>query len=396
MTRYKFKRITILVLDSLGIGAMPDADAWGDAGADTLGHILEASPVALPNLARLGLANIRPFEGIAAVAEPRGAYGRCTLKSNGKDTTVGHWEIAGIILDQAFPTYPEGFPSEVINRFIEAARVPGALGNCAASGTEIILRLGAEHIATGKPIVYTSADSVFQIAAHEDVIPIERLYEMCAAARSILRGEHEVARVIARPFIGAVGDFRRTERRRDYAVPPPRPNINVALHEAGFDVVSVGKVASVFDDAGFTNQINAKNNDQSIDGTLQALGQDTRGLIFANLVDFDMLYGHRRDAAGYARALAHFDARLPEVVAAMRDDDLLIITADHGNDPTHKGSDHTREYTPLLVTGAHVTSGVNLGTRRTLADIGQTIADNFDVKLNAGESFLRHITKQSR
>lgn len=386
-----FNRITILVLDSLGIGAMPDAASWGDAGADTLGHILDSRLVNLPNLASLGLGNIKRLNNIAAVKNPRAAFGLCALKSNGKDTTTGHWEIAGIMLDEAFPTYPNGFPTDVINEFVRQANVPGVLGNCAASGTEIIARLGAEHVRTGKPIVYTSADSVFQIAAHEDVISIQNLYRMCETARALLTGEHEVGRVIARPFNGAEGDYRRTERRKDYAVAPPAENLNQLLQKAGFDVVSVGKVASVFDNQGFTRQINAKNNEQSIDGTIAAFGQATRGLIFSNLVDFDMLYGHRRDIEGYARALEHFDLRLPEIEAAMNKDDLLIITADHGNDPAHKGSDHTREYTPLLVLGGR--AAINLGTRATLADIGQTVAENFGVKLKAGESFLREIEK---
>lgn len=370
---------------------MPDAASWGDAGADTLGHILDSRLVNLPNLASLGLGNIKRLNNIAAVKNPRAAFGLCALKSNGKDTTTGHWEIAGIMLDEAFPTYPNGFPTDVINEFVRQANVPGVLGNCAASGTEIIARLGAEHVRTGKPIVYTSADSVFQIAAHEDVISIQNLYRMCETARALLTGEHEVGRVIARPFNGAEGDYRRTERRKDYAVAPPAENLNQLLQKAGFDVVSVGKVASVFDNQGFTRQINAKNNEQSIDGTIAAFGQATRGLIFSNLVDFDMLYGHRRDIEGYARALEHFDLRLPEIEAAMNKDDLLIITADHGNDPAHKGSDHTREYTPLLVLGGR--AAINLGTRATLADIGQTVAENFGVKLKAGESFLREIEK---
>lgn len=386
-----FNRIVLIILDSVGIGAMPDAPAWGDAGADTLGHILAARRVALPNLAAYGLGNIRQFENVPPAANPRASFGRCALRSNGKDTTTGHWELAGIVLEKAFPTYPQGFPPAIINRFIEETKAPGVLGNRAASGTEIIHEFGAEHLRTGAPIIYTSADSVFQIAAHEDVIPIARIYEMCEAARRILTGEHEVGRVIARPFAGEAGGFKRTERRKDYAVPPPRPNLNVLLADANLDVVSVGKVASVFDEEGFTAQIPAKNNEQSVDGTLEALRAATRGLIFANLVDFDMLYGHRRDIEGYARALESFDARVPEIEAALRPGDLLIITADHGNDPAHQGSDHTREYTPLLVFGARAQGGVNLGTRASLADIGQTIAENFKLVLPAGESFLKEI-----
>jgi phosphopentomutase len=383
-----FERITLVVLDSLGMGEMPDAAAWGDAGADTLGHICESRRVNLPNLRGWGLGNVRRLSGVEPVERPRGSYGRCALRSNGKDTTTGHWEMAGIILEKAFPTYPNGFPADVIGRFIEDARVPGILGNYPASGTEIIKELGEEHVRTAKPIVYTSADSVFQIAAHEEVIPVERLYEICEAARDLLRGEHEVGRVIARPFVGEPGAFKRTENRHDYAVPPPRDMLLPVLSGAGLDVVAVGKISSIYDASGVTEELPGKNNDQSIDQTIEALRGDTRGLIFSNLVDFDMLYGHRRDVEGYARALEHFDARLPEIEGAMRDTDLLIITADHGNDPTYRGTDHTREYAPLLVFGPSARAGVNLGDRGSLADIGQTVADNFGLKLKAGESFL--------
>src|SRR5918997_2789222 len=383
-----FERIALVVLDSLGMGEMPDAADWGDAGADTLGHICASRAVSLPNLQSLGLGNVRPLAHVPPAASPRGSYGRCAMQSNGKDTTTGHWEMAGIILDEAFPTYPEGFPAEVLERFVAEARVPGVLGNYPASGTEIIKELGEEHVRTGKPIVYTSADSVFQIAAHEEVIPVVRLYEICEKARSILRGEHEVGRVIARPFVGEPGAFRRTENRHDYAVPPPRDMLLPVLSGAGLDVVAVGKISSIYDAAGVTRELPGKNNDQSIDQTVEALRGETRGLIFSNLVDFDMLYGHRRDVEGYARALEHFDSRLPEIEAAMRDTDLLIITADHGNDPTYRGTDHTREYVPLLTYGRRARSGVNLGTRGSLADIGQTVADNFDLRLAEGESFL--------
>ncbi|HYP00355.1 MAG TPA: phosphopentomutase [Pyrinomonadaceae bacterium] len=387
-----FDRIVLIVLDSLGMGEMPDAAAWGDAGSDTLGHICASREVRLPNLQSLGLGNVRPLAHVPPAENPRGSYGRCALQSNGKDTTTGHWEMAGIILDEAFPTYPEGFPADVLARFVAETGVPGVLGNYPASGTEIIKELGAEHVRTGKPIVYTSADSVFQIAAHEEVIPVERLYEICETARRILRGEHEVGRVIARPFVGTTGAFQRTENRHDYAVPPPRENLLVALSDAKLDVVCIGKIASIYDSVGATQDLKAKNNDQSIDQTVSALRDErTRGLIFTNLVDFDMLYGHRRDVEGYARALEHFDARLPEIEAAMRERDLFIITADHGNDPTYRGTDHTREYVPLLAYGQRARAGVNLGTRRSLADMGQTIAENFNLKLAAGESFLSEI-----
>ncbi|MDX6445508.1 MAG: phosphopentomutase [Blastocatellia bacterium] len=388
-----FNRITLIVLDGAGIGAMPDAPAWGDAGSDTFGHICESRDVRMPNLQSLGLGNIRSLKGVAKIENPRGSYGKCALASNGKDTTTGHWEMAGIILEKAFPTYPNGFPQPILDEFIKRTGVPGILGNIPASGTEIIKDLGAEHIETGKPIVYTSGDSVFQIAAHEQVIPLERLYEICEVARDILRGEHEVGRVIARPFLGEPGAFYRTENRHDYAVPPPRENLLPLLQSNGLDVVCIGKIASIYDSAGVTQDLTAKNNEQSIDQTIHALRDDTRGLIFSNLVDFDMLYGHRRDTEGYARALEHFDSRWPEIEAATNDGDLVIITADHGNDPTYPGTDHTREYAPLIVFGKQAQAGVSLGTRTSLADIGKTIAENFGLSLHAGESFLNSVVQ---
>jgi phosphopentomutase len=388
----KFNRIILIVLDGAGIGAMPDAADWGDAGSDTIGHILESRSLQLPHLQRYGLGNIRSLAGLAPVSHPLGSYGRCALRSNGKDTTTGHWEMAGIILDQAFPTYPNGFPSSIIDRFVAETAVPGVLGNVPASGTEIIKELGAEHVASGKPIVYTSADSVFQIAAHEEIIPLNRLYEICEIARRILDGEHKVGRVIARPFLGQPGSFYRTENRHDYAVPPPSENLLPALVTRGLEVVCIGKIASIFDSLGVTSDLTAKNNQQSVDQTIQALNQETRGLIFSNLVDFDMLYGHRRDTEGYARALEVFDKRLPEIEGAMRSDDLLIISADHGNDPTFAGTDHTREYVPLLVYGRTARPGVDLGKRESLADIGQTMAENFGFTLKAGKSFLREVS----
>lgn len=389
----KFGRVCLVVLDSAGIGEMPDAAAWGDAGSNTLGHILESRKVDIPNLQALGLGNIAPLKGLAAVESPTGAYGKCTLKSDGKDTTTGHWEMAGIILKQGFPKFPEGFPPRIIDEFVAQAKVPGVLGNIPASGTEIIKDLGEEHIRTGKPIVYTSADSVFQIAAHEEVVPIDRLYEMCGIARNILHGDDEVARVIARPFLGETADtFKRTENRHDYAVPPPSGNLLPLLKDSGRDVVCIGKIASIYDNLGVTEDLTAKNNDQIIDVTIQALNDDSHGIIFSNLVDFDMLFGHRRDVEGYAKALEHFDARLPEIIAAMRDDDLLIMTADHGNDPSYPGSDHTREYVPLIACGKYAKQNVGLGTRQSLSDIGQTIAENFDRKIADGISFLGEIS----
>ena len=374
---------------------MPDAAVWGDVGADTLGNIFKSRNVNVPNLQNLGLGNIRPLDGVPPVERPIGSYGKCTLSSNGKDTTTGHWEMAGIILKKAFPTFPDGFPRRIIDRFVAETGVPGVLGNVPASGTEIIKELGEEHVRTGKPIVYTSADSVFQIAAHEEIVPIDRLYEMCEIARRILDGEDKVGRVIARPFIGAnAADFKRTENRHDYAVPPPSNNLLPMMQNAGLDVVCIGKIASIYDSLGVTQDLVAKNNDQTIDQTINALKADSRGLIFSNLVDFDMLYGHRRDPEGYAQALEHLDVRLPEIFAVMQDDDLLILTADHGNDPTFRGSDHTREYAPLLVYGKNAKPGVNLGTRDSLADIGQSVADNFGLVLNAGTSFISKIAAE--
>jgi len=388
----QFDRVCLIVLDSAGIGEMPDAADWGDAGADTLGHILESRTVNLPNLQRMGLGNIRKLSGLAPASQPTGNFGKCTLLSNGKDTTTGHWEMAGIILKTGFPTFPQGFPPRIIDAFVEASGVPGVLGNIPASGTEIIRSLGEEHVRTGRPIVYTSADSVFQIAAHEEVIPVDRLYEMCEIARKLLDGDDKVGRVIARPFLGQnSANFKRTENRHDYAVPPPRSNLLPLLSDEGLDVVCIGKIASIYDSLGVTEDINAKNNNQVIDETINALRAKSRGLIFSNLVDFDMLYGHRRDTEGYAKALEHFDGRLPEIVEALGPRDLLIMTADHGNDPTKEGSDHTREYVPLLAYGKGAAAGVALGTRGSLADIGQTIADNFEQTLANGSSFLAEL-----
>ena len=377
-----------MVLDSAGIGEMPDAAEWGDVGADTFGNILKSRKVDLPNLQRLGLGNIRPLAGLQAAEQPIGSYGKCALKSNGKDTTTGHWEMAGIVLEKAFPTFPKGFPDSVINEFAWKAGVPGVLGNVPASGTEIIKEFGEEHIRTGKPIVYTSADSVFQIAAHEQVIPVVRLYQICEIARKMLDGDFKVGRVIARPFLGdSSEDFTRTENRHDYAVPPPQ-NLLPTLKDAGLDVVCIGKIASIYDSVGVTEDLEAKNNDQTVEQTINALNADTKGLIFSNMVDFDMLYGHRRDTEGYAQALERFDTQLPDILDAMRENDVLVLTADHGNDPTFRGSDHTREYAPLLVYGRSAKAGVDLGTRESLSDIGQTIAENFGLKLPNGASFV--------
>ncbi|MGC8758670.1 MAG: phosphopentomutase [Bryobacteraceae bacterium] len=386
-----FRRVLLVVLDSVGIGAMPDWREFGDdMPGDTLGHCAELRPLRLPNFERLGLANIRPFAHLRPADEPAASFGRSALASPGKDTTTGHWELAGIILQKPFPLYPDGFPEELIREF-ERRIGRGVLGNKPASGTEIIRELGEEHIRTGKPIVYTSADSVFQIAAHEEVIRLEELYRICEIARDLLRGEHEVGRVIARPFIGRPGAFVRTANRRDYAVPPPQGMLLDRLAEKGVPVIGVGKIADIFLGRGIQHSFKTKNNAEGMEKTLAAMHQVGEGLIFANLVDFDMLYGHRNDPEGYSRALEEVDAWLPSLESALQPDDLVILTADHGCDPVTPSTDHNREYVPLLVFGPRARRGVALGTRASLADTGQTIAENFSVSVPAGESFLAMI-----
>jgi len=385
------RRIVLLILDSVGIGEMPDAADYGDAGSDTLGHIAATRPLRLPNLCALGLANIRPFESLPPAARPLGCYGRCALASPGKDTTTGHWEIAGIHLDKPFPLYPHGFPPGVLGEFEERVG-RRALGNCPASGTEIIEKLGAEHLRTGSPIVYTSADSVFQVAAHEEVISLPELYRMCEIAREILRGPHQVGRVIARPFGGAPGAFVRDgAARHDYAVPPPPGMLLDRLAERGVPVWAVGKISEVFLGRGIAYSAKTKHNAEGMLRTLEAVREAERGLIFTNLVDFDMLYGHRNDVEGYAAALEAADAWLPALLAALGGDDLLMVTADHGNDPTTPSTDHSREYVPLLVYGPRAQRGRHLGTRATLSDIGQTVAERFETHLEKGTSFLAEV-----
>jgi phosphopentomutase len=369
---------------------MPDAAEYGDAGADTLGHTLGSREVKIPNLRAMGLANIRLLP-VDPVENPSGAFGKAATQSRGKDTTTGHWEMGGIITSNPFPTYPNGFPPRVIDPF-EAAIGRRVLGNKPASGTEIIKELGEEHVRTGRPIVYTSADSVFQVACHEQVVPLDQLYEWCQIAREMLKGEDQVGRVIARPFVGEPGNFRRTEARQDYAIDPPEETLLDRLKAAGIKVTGVGKIGSIFCHRGTTEELKAGNNHASVDQTLKALAESPRGLIFTNLVDFDMLYGHRNDVEGYARALEEFDVRLPEIQQAMRDDDLMIISADHGCDPGDVSTDHTREYVPVLAWGPRARAGANLGVRASLADIGQTIAENFGIELAAGRSFLPEIT----
>jgi len=386
-----FRRVIWIVLDSVGIGAMPDAADYGDAGSDTLGNIARIRPLQLPNLCRLGLANIKPFPGLDPVPSPAGAFGRCALASPGKDTTTGHWEMAGIHLEKPFPLYPHGFPREIMDEF-ERRIGRRALGNKPASGTEIIKELGAEHVRTGSPIVYTSADSVFQIAAHEEVIPLPELYQICETAREILRGPHEVGRVIARPFIGVPGSFMRTPNRKDYAVPPPQGMLLDCLARHNVEVYSVGKIFDVFLGRGIRDHVKTKNNDDGMAKTIAAMTTVPTGLIFVNLVDFDQQYGHRNDVEGYAAALEQFDAWLPDFLGKLHHADLVIITADHGCDPTTPSTDHSREYVPLVVYGANAHSGVALGLRRSLSDIGQTVAENFGVSIGNGTSFLAAVS----
>jgi phosphopentomutase len=382
------RAVALIVLDSVGIGGAPDAADFGDEGSATLPHVAEAmGGISLPNMASLGLGNIVRIEGVAAAPEPSGAFGAMVERSPGKDTTTGHWEISGIVLDRPFPTYPNGFPEDVVEAF-EAEIGSGTLGNVAASGTEIIERLGAEHMRSGKPIVYTSADSVFQIAAHVDVIPLERLYEMCRIAREILRGEHEVGRVIARPFRGEAGSFRRTTDRHDFSVTPPQASILDELSGAGLEVRGVGKISDIFAGRGVTSSRPTVSNEEGIEAVIEELKTIDRGLVFANLVDFDSSFGHRNDPQGYGAALEAFDARLPDILGSLDEGDVLIITADHGNDPTTPSTDHSRERVPVVVAGPPIRSGVALGERRSFADCGATVAELLGVPTStSGTSF---------
>lgn len=386
-----FDRVIVIVLDSCGVGSMPDSHHFGENQyADTLGHIDERHPLNVPNMARLGLGNIKPFAHLEPAAPPAGAYGMAALASPGKDTTTGHWEIAGIILDQPFPVYPDGFPPEVIDPF-ERAIGRKTLGNFAASGTEIIQALGVKHMRTGFPIVYTSADSVFQVAAHEEVIPVPELYRICEIARGMLKGKHRVGRVIARPFTGAPGSFTRTRNRHDYAVTPPEGMLLDRLVEAGVFTFGVGKIVDVFCGRGLSGHVPIQNNNDGIEKTLAAMGEHPSGFIFTNLVDFDMLYGHRNDVEGYARALEEFDVHLAQMLDALRPGDLLMLTADHGCDPTTRSTDHTREYVPVLAAGPRVNPAA-LDVRESLADLGQTTAEVFGLRLSHGASFLKEVT----
>jgi phosphopentomutase len=390
----RFDRIIWIVLDSVGIGELPDAADYGDVGRDTLGHIARSRALNIPNLVRLGLADIKPLEHLTPAAEPLGAYGKGATRSPGKDTTTGHWEMAGIWLEQAFPVYPRGFPKSLIEEF-EKQIGRRTLGNKPASGTEILKELGDEHVRTGFPIVYTSGDSVFQIAAHEDVIAVPELYRMCEIARKLLDGPNRVGRVIARPFTGASGDYRRTERRHDYAVEPPRPMLLDVLAEKKVPVFGIGKIHDIYNGRGVDDYVTTKNNADGMAKLREAMASRARGLIFVNLVDFDMLYGHRKDVEGFARSLEEFDALLGPLLDELRPTDLLLLTADHGcdPDPVNPTTDHSREYVPIVAYSPGEAKSSNLGIRETLADMGQTVAENFGAQIPHGMSFLADLTK---
>lgn len=388
----KLNRAVIVVMDSMGCGEMPDAHLYGDAGCDTLGHISEiVGGLNAPNLESMGLGNIHNVKGVPPSDSPSAYYSLVSEQSNGKDTTTGHWEIAGIVTEKAFPTYPKGFPEDIMSEF-ESKTGRITIGNYPASGTQIIDDLGEEHVKTGKLIVYTSADSVFQIAAHEEVVPIDDLYRYCEIARAILKGDHPVSRVIARPFLGTAGNFYRTENRKDFALAPPKKTMLDLISESGLAVIGVGKIEDIFCHKGLTDSYHTTNNKDGMECVERLLREDRRqGLIFANLVDFDMLYGHRRDPKGYAQAIETFDAFLPRIVSSMEDNDALIITADHGCDPTFKGSDHTRERVPLLWYMKN-TKGGSLGDRGSFADISATILDMYGIASDLdGTSFADKI-----
>ena len=386
-----FSRIIVIVLDSVGAGALSDADAYGDDGSNTLGNIARQVGLRVPALRRLGLDRVVDIGGFVSAGVPAGAIGRMAEASMGKDSVTGHWEMMGIVLDRPFPVFPDGFPKEIIEAF-EHRIGRGTLGNYAASGTKIIDDLGAEHMRTGKPIVYTSADSVFQIAAHEDIIPLEEQYRINNIAFDLVVGGHGLGRVIARPFIGEPGRFTRTSNRRDFAMVPTSETTLDRLKAAQVSVVAIGKIDDLFAGRGVTRAIHTKSDDEGVDAVLSEMASTPAGLIFTNLVDFDTQYGHRNDVAGYAANLERFDSRLEDLLPRLRHDDLLVITADHGNDPTTPSTDHSREHVPLLVTGPAVKPGVRLGTRTTFADLGQTIADNFGVgPMTHGQSFLNDL-----
>jgi phosphopentomutase len=384
-------RVILVVMDSVGVGELPDADLYGDKGSNTLENILKKMPnLSLDHLNNLGLGNIDGLN-IPKVKNPKGAYGKALEVSPGKDTTTGHWEIAGITLNQAFPTYPNAFPQSLVEQFEHAIGIK-TIANEVASGTEIIARLGDEHVKTGFPIVYTSADSVFQIAAHEEVIPLEKLYDMCSIARKMLTGEHAVGRVIARPFIGTSGNYKRTSNRRDFSLLPISKTMLDIIKENNLSVMAVGKIEDIFAGVGVTDAVHTKSNMDGVEKTLEYMKTDKKGLIFTNLVDFDMTYGHRNDVEGYGNALKEFDNRLPEIMSSLKDTDVLIITADHGCDPTTASTDHSREYIPLLVYGKQIKPGVNIGIRNGFSDIAATILDMLNLPMKTkGKSFKEDI-----
>jgi phosphopentomutase len=391
------QKVILIVLDSVGVGELPDAAKYGDEGSNTLGNVAKAvGGLSLPNMQKMGIGNIIDIEGVPAVKEPTAAYGKAAEKSAGKDTTTGHWELAGVILDRPFPVYPDGFPPELIEEF-EKRIGRKVLGNKVASGTEIIKELGDEHVKTGRPIVYTSADSVFQIAAHEEVIPVKQLYDICKIAREILRGEHGVARVIARPFVGKSGEYLRTYNRADFSLKPPHDTLLDKVVRAGMEVIGVGKIWDIFAGQGITKAMHTEGNMDGVDKTLEAIDMIQKGLVFSNLVDYDMLYGHRNDPVGYAKALEEFDGRLPEILEKLGDNDVLIITADHGCDPTTVSTDHSREYVPVLVYGDRIKAGVKLGTLSSFSDIGQTVTDVLGcLSLKNGRSFKQLVFKDAK
>lgn len=389
----KVKRVALFVLDSVGVGELPDAGKYGDVGSNTLGNMAQAvGGLKMPNFGQLGLGNIIHVEGVPPAEKPAASFGRMAEQAAGKDTTTGHWEMTGLILEQPFPVYANAFPPEIIKSYEEKIGRP-VLGNKVASGTVIIDELGARHMETGYPIVYTSADSVFQVAAHEEIIPLEELYRICRIAREMLVGEHAVGRVIARPFEGKPGSFHRTPNRHDFSLKPPGKTVLDLLKENNVPVTAVGKIEDIFDGEGITSAVHTKGNTDGMDQALKLMRSDTKGLIFTNLVDFDMLYGHRNNPRGYADALEELDRRLPELLGLLREDDILIITADHGCDPTTLSTDHSREYVPLLVYGHTVQGGVNLGERETFADIAATVAEVFGLEFEVGKSFWQQVSK---
>lgn len=388
-----YKRVFLVVMDSVGIGEAPDAEKFGDKGSHTLGHIGEKmNGLNMPNMGKLGLSNIEEIKGIAPAEKPMAFYTKMEEASNGKDTMTGHWEIMGLNIQTPFQVFPDGFPDELISE-LESRTGRKVIGNKPASGTEILVELGEEHMKTGALIVYTSADSVLQIAAHEEIVPIEELYDICKIARELTLDEkYMVGRVIARPFTGEPGDFKRTSNRHDYALKPFGRTVMNELKDSGLDVLAIGKISDIYDGEGVTESLRTVSNMDGMDKLLQTLDQDFTGLSFLNLVDFDALFGHRRDPEGYGHALEEYDARLPEVFEKLKEDDLLIITADHGNDPVHYGTDHTREYVPLLVYSKGMNEGKELPVRKTFADIGATVAENFNVKMpEHGTSFLKEL-----